>query len=183
MKQDVIQVSVQAVLPTPQGSAVFLGNEEKSFIIYVDNFVGQAISMALNGEKKNRPLTHDLIGMIFHAFNIKVERIIVNDIQNETYYARLILSAENEIQELKLVELDARPSDCIALASQQGAPIYVSRKVWDCVQDMSEILSKITENKPESPQSQQQLPTEEEPEEQNEDIEEDENPSDEDEQN
>lgn len=156
MKTDVVQVGVQAVLPTQQGSAVFLGNSEKTFIIYVDNAVGQAILAIINGIKRARPLTHDLINMIFEAFGVKIERVIVNDLKNDTYYARLILSAENELLERKLVELDARPSDCIALACQQGAPIYVSRNVWDVVSDMSPILHKISEKQQDPSSSQEQ---------------------------
>ncbi len=60
--------------------------------------------------------------------------------------ARLIISAENELFEKKIVELDGRPSDCIALAIQQKAPIYVSRDVWDEVEDRSDVLRHLEEN-------------------------------------
>jgi bifunctional DNase/RNase len=56
--------------------------------------------------------------------------------------------AENELQQRKIIELDARPSDCIALAVQQKAPIYVVRDVWDEVDDMSEVLRKMAEDAP-----------------------------------
>jgi bifunctional DNase/RNase len=59
-----------------------------------------------------------------------------------TYFARLVLSAENESQLKKIIEIDARPSDCIAMATQQGAPIYVSLDVWDEVQDMTEAFKR-----------------------------------------
>ena len=62
-----------------------------------------------------------------------------------TYFARLVLSAENESQEKKIIEIDSRPSDCIAMATQQTAPIYVSRDVWDQVEDMTEALQKMQE--------------------------------------
>ena len=64
--------------------------------------------------------------------------MIVNDLKRGTYFARLVLSAENESQQKKIIEIDARPSDCIAMATQQRAPIYVSLDVWDEVQDMTE---------------------------------------------
>ncbi|MBV9391474.1 MAG: bifunctional nuclease family protein, partial [Verrucomicrobia bacterium] len=67
-----------------------------------------------------------------------------------TYFARLILSAQNELQQKKIVEIDARPSDCIAMATQQTAPIYISREVWDEVEDMSEILKKMEEESSQS---------------------------------
>ena len=71
--------------------------------------------------------------------------MIVNDLKRGTYFARLVLSAENESQEKKIIEIDARPSDCIAMATQQRAPIYVSLDVWDEVQDMTEVLRKMQE--------------------------------------
>jgi len=80
------------------------------------------------------------------ALGAKVDRVIINDLKSETYFARLIISAENELFEKKIVELDGRPSDCIALAIQQKAPIYVSRDVWDEVEDRSDVLRHLEEN-------------------------------------
>ena len=57
----------------------------------------------------------------------------------------MIISAENELQQRKIIEIDGRPSDCIAMATQQKAPIYVSREVWDEVDDMSDVLKKMEE--------------------------------------
>ena len=71
--------------------------------------------------------------------------MIVNDLQRGTYYARLVLSAENESQQKKIIEIDARPSDCIAMATAQRAPIYVSLDVWDEVEDMTEALRMVQE--------------------------------------
>ncbi len=143
MSKPVVAVRVRALIPTGSGCAVFLGNEEKIFVIYVDPTVGSAIGMFINGQEKERPLTHDLMALLLEAVGAKVERIVINDLKNGTYFGRLILSAENEIQQRKIIELDARPSDCIAMAAQQRAPIYVSAAVWDEVEDMSEVLEKI----------------------------------------
>jgi len=145
MNRPVVEVKVRAVLPTASGCAVFLGNDAKAFVIYVDENVGAAITMFISGTHKERPLTHDLMGLLMAALGAKVERVIINDVKAATYFARLIVSAENELQAKKIIELDARPSDCIALAVAQHAPIYVSREVWDEVEDMSEILRKMAE--------------------------------------
>ncbi len=142
MSKPVIPVEIRTVLPFNSGRAVFIGNEEKVFVIYVDESVGAAISMFINETPKERPLTHDLIA----ALGAKVERVIINDLKSETYFARLIISAENELFEKKIIELDGRPSDCIALAIQQKAPIYVSRDVWDEVEDRSDVLRHLEEN-------------------------------------
>lgn len=148
MKKEVVQVGVHAVVPTNTGAAVFLGNEERIFVIYMDPGVGNAISMFINGTEKERPLTHDLMIMLLQALGAHVERVIINDVQNGTYFARLIISAENELTERqKIIELDARPSDCLALAAQQGAPIFVTREVWEQVEDMTEVLQSLGENK------------------------------------
>ncbi len=146
MSKPVIPVEIRTVLPFNSGRAVFIGNEEKVFVIYVDESVGAAISMFINETPKERPLTHDLIGHLMAALGAKVERVIINDLKSETYFARLIISAENELFEKKIVELDGRPSDCIALAIQQKAPIYVSRDVWDEVEDRSDVLRHLEEN-------------------------------------
>ena len=71
--------------------------------------------------------------------------MIVNDLKCGTYFARLVLSAENESQQKKIIEIDARPSDSIAMATAQRAPIYVSLDVWDEVEDMTEALRKMQE--------------------------------------
>ena len=145
MSNKVVLVTVRAILPSSNGRAVFVGNDQKVFVIYVDDGVGAAITMFINKTPKERPLTHDLVGHLMTALGAKVERVIVNDFKGETFFARLIVSAENEICERKIIELDGRPSDCIALAIQQGAPIYVSQEVWDEVEDRSEILKKMKE--------------------------------------
>jgi len=143
MSTPVLPVHIKAVVPASAGRAVFVGNDDKVFVIYVDRSVGDAILMFMNGTPKERPLTHDLIGSILTAFGAKLQRVVINDIQGSTYYARIILEASNEIDEHKIVELDARPSDSIALAIQQNAPIYVARAVWDEVEDMSDIVRRL----------------------------------------
>src|SRR5215471_14339823 len=113
--KDAIPVQIRGILPANNGVALFIGNQEKVFVIQVEHNTGAVIGMALRGTPKDRPLTHDLIGHIFHGFGIVVERVVITELKNSTYYARLILKQENEIGS-KIVELDARPSDCLAIA-------------------------------------------------------------------
>ncbi|MCX6850341.1 MAG: bifunctional nuclease family protein [Verrucomicrobia bacterium] len=144
MNKDVIEVQVRAVLPLEGSFAVFLGNETKVFVIYIDESVGTAISMFMRGVSKERPLTHDLVGHLLLAFGAKVERVVINNINGSVFHARLIISAENELQTTrKVIELDARPSDSIAMAVQQSAPIFVAKSVWDTVEDVSDTLAQI----------------------------------------
>jgi uncharacterized protein len=137
MSKPVVEVKVRAVAATSGGCAVFLGNEDKVFVMFVDQSVGTAIAMFIQGAQKERPLTHDLLANILRALGAKIERVIVNDLKRTTYFARLVLSAENESQQKKIIEIDARPSDCIAMAIQQRAPIYVSLDVWNQVKSRS----------------------------------------------
>ena len=149
MKNGVVEIKVQQMFPTEQGCMVFLGNGQKVFIIHVDLSVGRAIHMALKGIKGERPLTHDLISNIFAGLGVHIDRVVVNDLVKQdagggTYYARLFLRAENESGK-KIVEIDTRPSDAIALALQQKCPIYVAREVFDLVDDASEELKRVNQ--------------------------------------
>src|SRR5207253_7988879 len=156
MSKPVIEVKVLAMAAISGGCAVFLGNEDKVFVMFVDQSVGMAITMFMQGMKKERPLTHDLIANILRALGAKIERVIINDLKSDTYFARLVLSAENESQQKKIIEIDARPSDCIAMAIQQRAPIYVSLDVWDEVDDMTEMLRKMQEEGSQTEESDQE---------------------------
>jgi uncharacterized protein len=142
MQNDVVAVTIKGVMPTANGCAVFLGNGAKTFVIYVDHSVGNAIQMTLNGVKKDRPLTHDLIGSLLVGLGTKLDHVVVNDARDGTFFARILLRMENELGK-KIVELDARPSDSIVLALQQRRPIYVSRVVFEGVEDMTEILERV----------------------------------------
>lgn len=129
-------------MPTSNGCAVFLGNNDKTFVIYVDQSIGEAIQRAANGEQAERPLTHELMVTMLDGLGAEVERVVINDVEESTFYARLILSMENELGR-KIIELDARPSDSIVLALTTQKPLYVAQSVLDRVDDMTEILSKI----------------------------------------
>jgi len=145
MKSDVLPVQIRGILPANSGCALFVGNDEKVFVINVEPQMGAIIGMFLRDQPKERPLTHDLIQSIFKGFNISVERVIITDLKNSTYFARLVLQQHNEVAR-KLVEIDARPSDCLAIASAQKKPIYVTQTLFEQVEDMSEVLDKINES-------------------------------------
>ena len=153
MKKSVIPVQIRALIPTNAGTAVFLGNEEKVFTIYIDQTIGSALSIYLSGAEKERPLTHDLLSNVLTALGGKVERVVINDFKNGVYFGRLIISAENELHQHKIMEIDARSSDCMAMAALQKAPIYVSHVVWDEVEDMRPLLERLQNPEKEEPDS------------------------------
>lgn len=150
----VIPVSVKGVMPTANGCAVFLGDDGKTFVIYVDHAVGNAIQMSLDGVKKERPLTHDLIGHILTGLGATLEHVVINDVNEGTFYARILIKMRNELGQ-KIVELDARPSDSTVLALSHKRPILVAKKVYDVVEDMSEILERVLQQQSEAAENDQ----------------------------
>ena len=151
MKNDVVSVQIRGSLPANSGCALFVGNDQKVFVINVEPNMGAIIGMFLRDTPKERPLTHDLIQSIFKGFSINVERVVITELKNSTYFARLILQQQNELHTArKLVEIDARPSDCLALATAQKRPIFVASNLFEQVEDMSEVLDRINETGGES---------------------------------
>jgi bifunctional DNase/RNase len=145
MKSDLLPVEIRGILPANSGCAIFVGNDEKVFVIQVEHNMGAIIGMFLRDTPKERPLTHDLMASVFKGFDISIERVIITELKNSTYFARLILKQENELGQ-KFVEIDARPSDCLALATAQKRPIFVRSALWEQVEDMTEVLERINEN-------------------------------------
>jgi len=68
---------------------------------------------------------------------------VIVRVEDDVFYARLFIEAQNEINEKLIVELDARPSDSIALAVRQQAPLYVVQDVWDGLKDMTSVLEEL----------------------------------------
>ena len=143
---NLVRVEPIALLPTQAGCAVFLGDGSKAIVFYIDPAVGASINASLSGQLPPRPLTHDLYLLTLETFGAKISRAVIVRMEQEIYYARLILEAENEIMERKIIELDARPSDCLALVARCGAPFYVVRELWDSLEDMSGVLAEMREN-------------------------------------
>lgn len=92
--------------------------------ILIGPFEATAIALAIEGTTVPRPLSHDLMRSIIESLNAKVLRIIIHDIRDNTFYAKIILETNNST-----VEIDARPSDSIALALRTNAPIFVSERI------------------------------------------------------
>jgi bifunctional DNase/RNase len=144
MKKDAVPVNIRGILPAQSGCAIFVGNDDKVFVIQVEHNMGAIIGMFLRDTPKERPLTHDLMARILEGFNITPKRVIITDLKNSTYYARLVLHQKNELGE-KFVEIDARPSDCLAIATAKKCPIFVTSSLFEQVEDMSKVLERINE--------------------------------------
>jgi len=92
--------------------------------ILIGPFEATAIALALEGTQVPRPLSHDLMRTMLEALSAKLEQIVIHDIKDSTFFAKLVVRTNGETQ-----EIDARPSDGIALALRMQAPIYVSDKI------------------------------------------------------
>lgn len=143
LMSEFVRVEPIALMPTDAGCAVFLGDGSKVIVFYIDPAVGAAINATLAGQPAPRPMTHDLFIQALHGLGAKVARMAIVRMEGDVFYARLILEACNELMERKILELDARPSDCLALAVRDDAPMFVLRTVWDHLEDMSETLDKL----------------------------------------
>lgn len=130
MLTELIQLSFDKIMQTRAYTVVILGTNEKRFAIYTDPSIGRTLQMYLTGVEKPRPLTHDLIERIFRGMNVRIKQVVINDLQDTVYFARLFIEQESGgIQ--NIIELDARPSDCITLALMSNAPVYCTREVLD----------------------------------------------------
>jgi len=99
-------------------------NGSRQFPILIGFYEVLAIHRFVSGERLPRPLTHELIGNICRGLNITLERVVITELRDMTFYARLILK-----QDGKTFDIDSRPSDAIALAVHLGAPLYVEEEV------------------------------------------------------
>lgn len=121
MKVKVVGIDQNTMMPV----VIITDTDEKGFIpILIGQAEANAILYELEGIKPPRPITHDLLKNLVDAFNAKVDRIVICDIQNETYFARIVLKSKDG-----QTDVDARPSDAIALALRTGAPIYITEEV------------------------------------------------------
>jgi bifunctional DNase/RNase len=92
--------------------------------IWVGLFEANAIAIEIEKVATPRPMTHDLTRNIMHYLNASLERVVINEIKDDTFYATLWLKQDSEI-----ISVDARPSDAIALALRADCPIYVNEEV------------------------------------------------------
>ena len=101
---------------------------DRQFPIYIAIYEATAIDRGIKEFRAPRPLTHDLLCSVIAALGAELERVVVCDLRGGTYYAKLVLKRDGSA-----IEVDARPSDSIAIATQLGVPIYVAEEVLEQV--------------------------------------------------
>ncbi|MFV2063667.1 MAG: bifunctional nuclease family protein [Chloroflexota bacterium] len=126
MREMVVE-SVRVHMLSAQHVVILREAERERYLpIWIGSWEAQAIAMKLQGVDSERPLTHDLLATILDGLDVSVQRIVVSDLADETYRARIVLGRGAET-----LEVDSRPSDAIALAVRVSVPIYATDAVLD----------------------------------------------------
>ncbi len=126
IKMDILGLSTS---PSSGGAYALILSEvdgNRRLPIIIGTFEAQAIALELESIKPPRPMTHDLLKNVILSFNSNVEQVVINDLNEGTFFAQIHCTNDQEG-----FELDARPSDAIALAIRFGASIFVNSKVLD----------------------------------------------------
>ena len=107
---------------------ILLVNEDKVLPIYVSIHQAESILNGLNGVRFHRPLTHDLFIQVINSMGGAIKKVVIDDLAEGIFLAKLYIEMERN-GKMEEIILDARPSDCIALAVREGCDIYVAEKV------------------------------------------------------
>ena len=119
--------SIRVSLLTQHRVVVLREADSRRYLpIWIGPFEADAIALALQGHEPQRPMTHDLLKSVFGELGATISHILVNDIDDNTFFARIVVE-----QGSHTIEIDARPSDAIALAVRTDVPIYVETHVFD----------------------------------------------------
>ncbi len=109
---------------------VLLTDGHRKLPIVIGATEALSISQALEKVTPDRPMTHDLIRTLVERFGAKVEKVVIDDLWNKVYYAKLFVKSGSET-----IEIDSRPSDAIAIAARFDAPIFVADGILDLEDD------------------------------------------------
>jgi len=126
----IVEMAVDSIrVHMPSGQHVVILKEksaERYLPIWIGIYEANAIALKITGITPERPITHDLIASIFGTANLRLTKIVVTSLTNEVFFARLFIGSNG-----RELEVDARPSDAIALAVRLQCPIFVSQEVLD----------------------------------------------------
>ena len=137
---ELVPMSIKGLMldPVSNSPIVVLKDEEEKFFlpIWVGIFEANAIALQLENVATPRPMTHDLLKSAIAQLDARVTRIVINDLRDSTFFAQIRVMVTRAGADTML-ELDARPSDAIALAPRTEAPIYVAQSVLDQAQTIT----------------------------------------------
>ena len=143
---ELVPMAIKGLMLDPVSNSpivVLKDAEEKCFLpIWVGIFEANAIALQLENITTPRPMTHDLLRNMIKEFDAHVSRVVINDLRDSTFFAQIgVVIGE------RTLEIDARPSDAIALALRVAAPIFVAQTVLDQAQTISPELDADQEEK------------------------------------
>jgi bifunctional DNase/RNase len=115
-------------------------NGTRMLPIWIGPSEASAIAIQLTGRQFQRPLTHDLLKSVIEGLEAKVPKIAIIDLREKTYYAKVYLERAQD----DVLAIDARPSDCIALALRTGSPIFVREELLRDENNVEEMTSEQT---------------------------------------
>ncbi len=119
--------SIRVSLVSPQRLVILKDLDQERFLpIWIGPCEAEAITIKLQDVDVKRPLTHDLLNKFITELGGVVSHVLVNDLQDATYYARIVMGVDGET-----MEIDSRPSDAMALAVRAEVPIFVDEEVMD----------------------------------------------------
>ncbi len=130
MDFELIPIQFNKIMQSQKYTVFILGTKEKQFAIYTSPHVGHNLQMHLADQIKPRPYTYDLINSVFNGLDITLLQVVITDVQDTLYFARLFLEQETDGKR-NILEIDARPSDCLTLALENDIPIYCTKEVFD----------------------------------------------------
>jgi bifunctional DNase/RNase len=137
---ELVPMSIKGLMLDPMSNSpivVLKDDEEKFFLpIWVGIFEANAIALQLENITTPRPMTHDLLRDMILKLDARVTRIVINDLRDATFFAQIRLLIRRATGDQTL-EIDARPSDAIALALRTEAPIFVAQSVLDQAQTIT----------------------------------------------
>lgn len=130
MLSELIQLSFEKIMQTNTYTVIIMMAEDKRFAIYTEPNIGRILQMYLTETERQRPLTFDLMDSIFNGFDIRMKQVVINDVQDTIYFAKIFLEQDRK-DFTHILEIDARPSDCITLALMNDVPVLCTREVFD----------------------------------------------------
>jgi len=125
---ELVPLSFHKILQSKSYTVIIVGTDEKKFAIYAEPQVGHYLQMQMANAHPTRPSTFALIEQLLEGLGGKILQIVINDVQDTTYFARLFVEQPQENGKL-ILEIDARPSDCILLALSRKIPFFCNREV------------------------------------------------------
>jgi hypothetical protein len=129
MKEKLVKMKVYPSYFTAENcSEIILYESHLALPIYISTWQAESIMNGMQGRKSHRPFTHDLFIDVINCLGASIQKVVIDDMSEGIFLAKLYVEHERNGRREEVV-MDARPSDCIALAVREGCPIYVAEEV------------------------------------------------------